>query len=121
MKKITYQSLILIMMYSTCLIAQQQDLWTTFTVADGLAGNMVVKIFEASDGALWVGTDGGVTFYYERVWSTFTTTNGLANNAVNAICESSNGAIWFGSLRGGLNSTIVRLKRIASSHIRNVF
>jgi len=93
--------------YLTCIlilsgysIAQQQDLWTTFTKANGLASNLVNTILESSDGALWFATGGGISYYYEGTWITITTADGLASNTVYAIIQSSDGALWFGTSNG---------------------
>jgi streptogramin lyase len=37
--------------------------YTKYTVDDGLADNAVSSIAVAPDGALWFGTDGGVSLY----------------------------------------------------------
>jgi len=109
MKKIIYKLIILILIFSNSSIAQQQESWTTFTTADGLAYNSVYEILESSDGALWFGTtgvmtiEGGVSRYYQGNWTTFTTTDGLAANSVRAILESSDGALWFGTYGGGVS------------------
>jgi len=100
MKKIIYIAFIIISNLSNYSIAQQQDLWTTFTIADGLADNKVNVIIESSDGALWFGTDKGVSRYYEGEWTTFTTANGLVHDHIFTILESRDGALWFGTFNG---------------------
>ena len=112
MKKFIYETVILGLFFANATIAQQRDLWTTFTTADGLAGNNVTAILESSDGALWFGTVvpfevfgqglGGVSRLQDGRWTIFTTADGLANNNVNAIFESSDRALWFGT-DGGIS------------------
>jgi len=102
MRKIFFNSLILIIVFSNFSKAQQQDLWTTFSTTNMRTGNSVGAICESYDGALWFGTyEGGVHRYESGEWTTFTTTDGLANDCIYSICESSDGALWFGTKGGG--------------------
>jgi len=102
MKKTILKISVLILIFSNQILAQQKDLWTTFTTTDGLAGNYVQTILESSDGALWFGTnDGGVSHFQECRWTTFNTNNsGLVSNKVRIILESNEGALWFGTEYG---------------------
>ncbi len=99
MKRILHKIIVLAFNLSTYSFAQQQGLWKTFTTADGLAHNTVNAILESGDGALWFGTNRGVS-HYDGIWTTFTRTAGLANNNVTAITESRDGALWFGTRDG---------------------
>ena len=76
MKKIIYQAFILILIFSSYSIAQQQDVWRTFNTNDGLVDNYVLAIFESNDGAMWFGTREGVSRYKEGIWTTFTAGSG---------------------------------------------
>ncbi len=126
MKKLIYQSIILILIFSNFLIAQQQESWTTFTKANGLADNNVKTIIKASDGALWFGTERGVSRYYQESWTTFITADGLASNKVFAILESSNGALWFGTYEGvscyyqGKWTTFTTARGLADNYVRAI-
>ena len=71
--------------------------WTTYTAADGLAGNFVRSIAVASDGALWFGTEGGVSRFDGQTWTTYTAADGLADNNVTSIVVAPDGALWFGT------------------------
>ena len=57
----------------------------------------VGAVIESNDGALWFGTWGGVSCFYNGIWTGYTTTSGLADNEVTIIIESSDGALWFGT------------------------
>ena len=114
MKKVIYQTLVLSLILSTHVIAQQRDLWTTFTTADGLADNNVRAIYESRDGALWFGTGGGVS-RYDVTWKTFTTADGLADNHVTAIYASRDGALWFGTYGGGVSRYDVTWKTFTTA------
>ena len=67
--------------------------WTTYTIADGLANNDVRSVIQSSDGAMWFGTEKGVSRYDGTTWQTFTTADGLAGPGVSSMFQSSDGAI----------------------------
>ena len=56
----------------------------------------------ARDGALWFGTEGGVSRFDGESWTTYTTEDGLASNDVWSIAMTPDGALWFGA-RGGIS------------------
>jgi hypothetical protein len=81
MKKSSSVILILLFILSNQISAQQEDLWITYTTADGLADNYVYAIVEASDGALWIVIyNGGVSRYDQGSWTTLTTADWLVDN-----------------------------------------
>ncbi len=68
--------------------------------SDGLTNNTVHAIAVAADGALWVGTDGGVSRFDGKNWTTYTPADGLASHVVTAIAVAPDGALWFGTRSG---------------------
>ena len=75
--------------------------FTTFTVKDGLAHNVVWDIAQDSEGDLWFATEGGgVSRYDEQTLTTFTTDDGLVDNDVRAILQDSAGNLWFATFGG---------------------
>ena len=92
------------------------DIWTTFTTTDGLAGNYVDVITVDGNGRLWFGTgswsitsgrggrgvsvldDGGTPFDKgDDTWATFTIYDGLCSDSVSAIAVDGEGRLWFGT------------------------
>ena len=72
--------------------------FTTFTMADGLAGDQVMAIEEDRQGHLWFGTwDNGVSRYDGQTFTTFTMADGLVDNRVQVIKEDRQGDLWFGT------------------------
>ncbi|MBN1485583.1 MAG: hypothetical protein JXA37_12775 [Chloroflexia bacterium] len=71
-----------------------------FESEDELAGYLVLSIAVAPDGALWFGTDGGVSRFDGTSWTTYTTADGLANHVVWPIAVTSAGAVCFGTNAG---------------------
>ena len=77
--------------------------FTTFTTAQGLAGNSVFSLCEDKSGNIWLGTlGGGVSCYNGQSFTNFSVTQGLSNNIVYCIAEDKTGNIWLGT-DDGLN------------------
>jgi signal transduction histidine kinase/ligand-binding sensor domain-containing protein len=74
-----------------------------YTTADGLAHNSVRTIYQARDGALWVGTVGGLSRLHEGAIRNFGAADGLASEHVRAIHEDAAGELWVGTYGGGLH------------------
>jgi PAS domain S-box-containing protein len=72
---------------------------------DTLFPRMLVRvIFEARDGAVWIGsTNAGLVRYQNGVFRTFTTKDGLSSDAIRVIAEDKDGSLWIGTRGGGLN------------------
>ena len=78
--------------------------FTNFTTRDGLANDMVNKVFRDKKGNLWFSTYGGGVSCFDGIkFKTFNMENGLADNEVNFIEEDNNGNLWFGTLEGGIS------------------
>jgi ligand-binding sensor domain-containing protein len=77
--------LILASLATLVMTGAAQAEWQTFTVADGLAHNIIQAILEDSNGNLWFGTRSGVSRYDGTNWTRYTTKDGLANDYVRAI------------------------------------
>jgi hypothetical protein len=87
---------------------------TTYTTADGLAGNWVNAIASDSSGNLWFATflgcdfkagcfSAGVSKFDGSHWFTYSTLDGLASNWVSAIASDPAGNMWFGTDGGGVS------------------
>jgi ligand-binding sensor domain-containing protein/serine phosphatase RsbU (regulator of sigma subunit) len=73
------------------------------TEADGLCNNYTRCVFEASDGALWIGTRNGLNRYFQGQFTTFTRKEGLTNDFILSINQGKNGELLIGTDGGGLN------------------
>jgi signal transduction histidine kinase/ligand-binding sensor domain-containing protein len=75
--------------------------FTSFTAADGLAGNRVRSIYEEADGTLWIGTyDDGLSRFRDGTFFNYRTEQGLYNNGVFHILEDRRGNFWISSNKG---------------------
>ena len=79
--------------------------WRTFSIADGLPGLEILKIFEDSRGRIWVGTyengkGAGVGCWNGSTWTRFSTKDGLIDDCVYSMFEDPEGRMWFGTTGG---------------------
>ena len=76
----------------------------TLQPAPGLTNTTVpmTALYEARDGALWIGTQAGLIRYEAGRTTWYTRTNGLARPDVRTITEGTDGSLWFGMAGGGL-------------------
>jgi hypothetical protein len=73
-----------------------ESAWTLYTSADGLSLEDVTTMTVARDGALWVGTEGGVA-RFDGVWTSYETDDGAAPNGVRAIAFGPADEVWLGT------------------------
>jgi len=76
------------------------DAWTSYTVQDGLAGNVVYSMIQDAEGVYWFGTNGGLSRFDGNSWVTYGHGEGLLGTDVYAIVEAPGGAIWVGTQNG---------------------
>lgn len=72
----------------------------TVQKSEGLPNLSVRALLRARDGALWVGTEGGLAQLRDGKVTVFTTTNGLSNDFICCLQEDREGAIWIGTWHG---------------------
>jgi signal transduction histidine kinase/DNA-binding response OmpR family regulator/ligand-binding sensor domain-containing protein len=72
----------------------KQGRWKTYTHENGLAGDHVRCVLQAADGALWFGTDQGVSRFDGRAFSNPLTEDGLPRDGIWAIEEDAAGRMW---------------------------
>lgn len=79
--------------------------WTAFTTRQDLPGLEILKVFNDSQGRIWVGTydqgiGAGVGCYDGERWQNYTARQGLANDCVYSMFEDPSGNMWFGTVGG---------------------
>jgi signal transduction histidine kinase len=82
------------------LLSLTADRWDRIA---GLPSKDVRVLLEARDGALWVGTYGGLARVEHGTVRTWTTADGLSSDRIRALFEDDAGALWIGTYDGGLN------------------
>ena len=78
---------------------------------DGLASDHVLSLAESSDGSLWVGTEDGLTQFFEVKFPIFSVQEGLAAPASLSLAAAPDGGVWIGTNDG--------LSLLAQDHIDN--
>jgi ligand-binding sensor domain-containing protein len=83
----------------TGLWRRQDEEWTEFATADGLASDEAQLIREDRLGQIWVSSasSAGVSRYDGSRWTVFTTASGLGGDEVTLIEEDRLGNLWFAS------------------------
>jgi len=79
--------------------------WQTFTTRSDLPGLEILKVFEDSQGRIWVGTyeggnGAGVGCYDGKAWRNYRSRDGLADDCVYSMFEDPAGNMWFGTTNG---------------------
>lgn len=72
----------------------------SLTTEHGLPDPKARALIEASDGTLWVGTDGGAVQLNQDEAPLLNNASGLASDMVRALAEDAQGRIWIGTGRG---------------------
>ena len=85
------------------LVRLKDNILTTFTTKEGLAGDNVKVIIESQDKGLWIGTYGGLTYYKDGKFKSWTEKDGLKSLTIRSLYEDSDGVLWIGSYDGGLS------------------
>lgn len=75
--------------------------WTNYTVADGLAGNIVYSIAQEANGTFWFGTNAGLSRYDGERWHSYGPADGLPSEHVYAVVTTAKGEVWAGT-KGGV-------------------
>jgi ligand-binding sensor domain-containing protein len=71
-----------------------------FGPKEGLAGAAVREIVQTPEGAMWFGTEGGLSRYHEGAFTNYTTGQGLCANDVWSMMLDKRGRLWVGTIAG---------------------
>jgi ligand-binding sensor domain-containing protein len=77
------------------------DQWTSYTVADGLAGTLVQAIASDSQGRIWFGTEAGLSIWNSSIFFNLTRENGLPSDQIAALLADGD-TMWIAADGGGL-------------------
>jgi ligand-binding sensor domain-containing protein/signal transduction histidine kinase len=72
---------------------------TLYTTQDGLVDTNVWSVFEAHDGTLWIGTDGGLSHFNNGEFTNFAAREGLSCNQIRSVVEARDGTVYVGTIR----------------------
>lgn len=85
---------------------------TQFTTSDGLAGNVVLSLYEDTKQNLWIGGN-GLTLYRDGKFTIRSKDKNFKGEFVISLLEDSKGVMWAGTKTGGLN-------RLENGQVSNV-
>ncbi|OYU77752.1 MAG: hypothetical protein CFE45_30380 [Burkholderiales bacterium PBB5] len=74
--------------------------WVNLTTQDGLAGNIVYSVAQGADGALWFGTNNGLSRWDGQAFKNIGMAEGLLERNVYAVAIAPNGDVWAGTRKG---------------------
>jgi ligand-binding sensor domain-containing protein/signal transduction histidine kinase len=80
----------------------KDGVFSRYTVDDGLVGNFIKSVFEASNGVHWIATTDGVSHFSNGQFSTFRPENWPTNAVVRNFLEDERGRIWISANAAGL-------------------
>lgn len=71
-----------------------------YSVANGLASDVILSLAAAPDGDLWVGTPDGLNRIHAGRIDTFTSSDGLPDDFIRSLLADEDGSLWVGTRRG---------------------
>jgi ligand-binding sensor domain-containing protein/signal transduction histidine kinase len=74
--------------------------FTQYSVAQGLASNVVLQIVVAQDNALWIATPDGLSHLKNEHFTNYTTAQGLSSNHILSVHQDRAGNIWAATQAG---------------------
>jgi ligand-binding sensor domain-containing protein/two-component sensor histidine kinase len=83
--------------------SQPQTKSRAFTDKEGLPSDRINLLFCDREGALWIGTSGGIARLLNGKIESFTPREGFSSNLVLAIAEDREGNLWLGTESGGVD------------------
>jgi len=98
-----------------------------YTQSDGLPSDRVNLLFSDREGAIWIGTAGGLARYIHGSMEAFTPKEGFSSNLILSIAEDREGNLWLGTESGGVDilrdrkfTTYTSADGISNDHILSV-
>ncbi len=90
-----------------------------FTVKEGLPDDSVLSLYQDVAGALWIGTQRGLSRFKDGRFRVYTTRDGLFDNSIYSIIEDNGGHLWMSSLRGIFRIRKQDLEGFAAGSVRS--
>lgn len=80
----------------------KDNITTTFTTKEGLAGDNVKIIIDDKNGGMWIGSYGGLTHYKDGKFEKWTAAEGLPTPTIRSLYLDADNALWIGSYDSGM-------------------
>jgi len=76
------------------------NIWTYYSVSDGLVNNDITAITEGKDGKIWFGSTNGISSFNGSVFSNYTVENGIISNTISDLAIDPDGNLWVATEMG---------------------
>lgn len=109
MKTAKLCAFLLLLIFSGSLLAVKNNdyVYRSFTIEDGLSQSSVLSILHDSRGYLWFGTVDGLNrfdgYEFKIYRNEVSDSLSISDNGISALFEDKNGVIWIGTIAGSLN------------------
>lgn len=94
---------ILLLVATGSMVPAQQRVVNQFSTPDGLANNIVYRIYQDRNGEMWFGTDGGLSRYDGRKISNYGQRDGLSSEFIFNVAEMADSSFWVCAYKSGLH------------------
>ncbi|MBE6353175.1 adenylate/guanylate cyclase domain-containing protein [Treponema sp.] len=109
-------------------LMKDEKIIARITSDDGLAGNVIFKITQESDGSVWVTSGSGITRcrrfsetdYKPTIYETLNSENGLQTDAVFQILADNTNNLWMTSNRGICSGKFSEIQNAAEGKTRDI-
>src|SRR5213082_2328602 len=113
--------LALALVFGACSVSAQQLPVRTYTTADGLPRDYVLRIVPDSRGFLWFCTADGLSRFNGYEFTNYGVEQGLPNPVINDLLETRRGVYWVATNGGGVARFNPAPSRDQPSQTRNLF
>ena len=113
--------LVLALVFAACSVSAQQLPVRTYTTADGLPRDYVLRIVPDSRGFLWFCTADGLSRFNGYEFTNYGVEQGLPNPVINDLLETRRGVYWVATNGGGAARFDPSPSRSEQSQLRKLF
>ncbi|MCU1294937.1 MAG: rpfC 1 [Bryobacterales bacterium] len=82
------------------LVSLREGAFTPLTSAEGLASDISVAVYQDRSGAIWIGSNGGLTRWKSGIATIFSKRDGLPDDMIFSVTQDGSGVLWAGTRKG---------------------
>src|SRR5439155_16683606 len=118
---VAVRCLVVALIISTGNISAEQLPVRTYTTADGLPRDLILRIVRDSHGFLWFCTADGLSRFNGYEFTNYGVEQGLPNPVINGLLETRRGVYWVATNGGGVARFNPSPSRSEQSQLRKLF